>query len=961
MSIDSKVGATVGRELELAQLESVLDVLETGSAACVAVDGEPGIGKTRLLGELREHAERRGHLVLVGSATEFERELPFSVWVDALDAYVTSQEAELEDVWDAELADELAEIIPSLRRTGPRSVADERYRTYRAVGRLLELLASSRPLVVVLDDLHWSDEASLELLAALLRRAPDAPVLLALAFRRGQAPARLSAALAVPALRRIALEQLSEAQAAELLGGLDPRSASALYRHAGGNPFYLEQLARSGETEPAAFGGNGDGVVPAAVAASLAEELAALSRAERGLLEAAAVAGEPFEPDLAAAIAELSPAEGLVALDALLALDLLRATAVPRRFVFRHPLVRRAVYESSPSGWRLGAHARAADALAARGAAAAERAHHVEQAAIQGDETAIELLLAAGSVAAARAPAAAARWFGAVLRLLPASGDERQANVRVALASALRSLGELEQCRATLLDAVDLLPAAAAAQRVELTAMCAAVEHWLGRHDEAHRRLVRAWEELSDRSTAAAVALQIELAVDGLYEHDFEQVIEAGGRALATAHTVGDRGLIAAAASALCFGEAAGGRIETAGGHRAEAVALVDALSDAELAPHLDALFHLGWAETYLEHYDEAVARFERGIAVARATGQGRLLVPMTLGKNFPFEMQGRLAEATEICETVLEAVRLTSSPHELYRVLFELGWTRYYAGDLDGAIAAYEESSRVDPRLAGGTIPNAGGGPGWGLGVAWFDAGETERGRTMLLELGAEEVARTVPVERCFDWENLALVELAARNDEAADAYARRSEEDAARLGLRLPAALAGRTRAAVLLAAGRPLDAALAARGSAEAAAGIGARLQAAFSRSLEGRALAAAGEREQAIDVLRHAESELDACGSVRARDEARRQLRKLGARAEPRGPATPDDSGVAALTKRELEIATLATDRQTNREIAAALFLSEKTVESHMRHIFRKLGVSSRVQVARAIERDRARTA
>ena len=85
--------------------------------------------------------------------------------------------------------------------------------------------------------------------------------------------------------------------------------------------------------------------------------------------------------------------------------------------------------------------------------------------------------------------------------------------------------------------------------------------------------------------------------------------------------------------------------------------------------------------------------------------------------------------------------------------------------------------------------------------------------------------------------------------------------------------------------------------------------------------------------------------------------RRELRRLGARAEARGPATSDESGVASLTKRELEIALLVTDRKTNREIAAELFLSGKTVESHLRHIFNKLGVSSRVEVARTVEHDR----
>ena len=220
--------------------------------------------------------------------------------------------------------------------------------------------------------------------------------------------------------------------------------------------------------------------------------------------------------------------------------------------------------------------------------------------------------------------------------------------------------------------------------------------------------------------------------------------------------------------------------------------------------------------------------------------------------------------------------------PARLYRALFELGWTLYFAGDLEGAIAAHEESSRVDPRLAGATIPNGGGGPGWGLGVALFEAGEVDRGRKLLLELAAEDVVRTMPVERCFDWESLTLLELAAGDIGAADDYATYAEQDAAQLGLQLPAALAGRARASVLLAQGEPLEAAHVARASAEAAGSIGARLHAAFGRSLEGRALALAGEREQAIAVLRGAEQELDACGSMRARDEVRRELRRLGAR-------------------------------------------------------------------------------
>jgi DNA-binding CsgD family transcriptional regulator/tetratricopeptide (TPR) repeat protein len=956
----------VGRGLELEQLQRALDDLATGESGCVTVEGEPGIGKTHLLAALGRGAEKAGFLVLAGSATEFERELPFSVWADALDAYVASQELDLDERWSADLADELAPIVPSIRGRGdraPAAVADERYRSHRAVRRLLELLAHHRPLVVALDDLHWSDESSLDLLAGLVRRPPEAPVLLAVAFRRGQAPARLSSALAVPSTRRIVLEQLTEAEATELVGEVDARSAAAIVRHGGGNPFYLEQLRRAHEERAATGAGLGADVdlagvsVPAAVAASLGVELASLTPDERTLLHAAAVAGEPFEPDLTGAIAELDQSEVLGRLDILIALDLVRPTAVPRRFVFRHPLVRRAVYDSAPPGWRLAAHARAAVALADRGADLSDRAHHVEQYAGQGDERAIQLFVAAGASAASRAPAAAARWYRAAVELLPAPSDDRAVDVRVELASALRSIGELDRCRATLLEAIELLPPGAVARRVELTAQCAAVEHWLGRHDEAHRRLTQAWDELPDHTTSEAATVEIELAVDALYELDFDQAIGMGTEALATARPVGDRALIAAAAAALSLGETVSGRIEDARRHRQEALDEIARSSDAELASHLEALLHLAWAETYLECYVDAIAHAERGIALARAFGEGRLFVPLTLAKNFPFEMQGRLGEALECCETALEAARLSASAHELYRALFELGWTRYYAGDLDGAIAAHEESSHVDPRLAGGTIPNGGGGPGWGLGAAWLEAGEVERGRELLLALVGEDGARTMPVERCFDWETLTLASLATGDVMGADAFARRAEEDAEQLPLRLPAALAARTRAAVLLAQNRPVEAAPLARRSAEDAESVGARLQAAFSRSLEGRTLAAAGERRDATAVLRDAERELDACGSIRARDEVRRELRRLGARAEPRGPAAPGDSGVDALTKRELEIADLVTDRMTNREIAASLFLSDKTIESHIRNIFHKLGVSSRVEIARVIERDR----
>ena len=168
----------------------------------------------------------------------------------------------------------------------------------------------------------------------------------------------------------------------------------------------------------------------------------------------------------------------------------------------------------------------------------------------------------------------------------------------------------------------------------------------------------------------------------------------------------------------------------------------------------------------------------------------------------------------------------------------------------------------------------------------------------------------------------------------------------------------MTNRARAAVALAAGEAEAAAQAALASAATAEAIDARIEAGRARTLAGRALAAAGDRARAANELEKAFAELDACGAARFREEAERELRRLGRRFHRGRAAGTAENGVASLTRREREIAELVRDRKTNREIAAELFLSEKTVETHLRHIFDKLGVSSRNSVARALERGHA---
>ena len=229
-------------------------------------------------------------------------------------------------------------------------------------------------------------------------------MLLALAYREGQAPDALVAALgdAVRAARaeRLAPAPLSRAEAAALCGG--DRHCAAL--RAQRRQSVLSRAARPSAARggSAATLGPGGAGIPAAVAAALAGELDALPGEARRVLDAAAVAGEPFEPELVADVADLGEEVTLAALDALLEPALIRPTATPRRFAFRHPLIRHAVYAAAPGAWRLHAHARAAAALARRGAGPVERAHHVEHAARRGDRAAIDLLADAAAGCSSR-------------------------------------------------------------------------------------------------------------------------------------------------------------------------------------------------------------------------------------------------------------------------------------------------------------------------------------------------------------------------------------------------------------------------------------------------------------------------------------------------------------------------------------------------------------------------------
>ena len=928
-------GQMIGRAAELGSLETALTELPRGGSTALEFTGEPGIGKTRLLAELEARADARGYLVLAGSASELESDLPFGVFVDALDAYVKGLEPRRLDAMDPEARAELPQILPSLPASdGAKAMLQiERYRTHRAVRGLLEALAAPKPLVLILDDLHWADPGSIELLGALLRRPPDASVLIALAVRPRQVPKRLAAALArAQALARIDLAALALDEARELIGAAE---AEAVYEQSGGNPFYLQQLMRFPDART--------------VGAALAEELATLGGSERRVLEGAAVAGDPFEPDMAAAAADVPEATALDVLDALLDRDLVRPTEVPRRFRFRHPLVRHAIYEAAPGGWRLGAHERCAAALAERGAAAAMRAHHVEHAAAYGDMEAVALLREAGEEIAQRTPAGAARWFDAALRLLPAAAPPpERISLLAPLARAHVATGRLDEARAAVLECIRMVPG-----EVRLVVACAGIERAMGRQDAARARLLEALDALPDPAAPEAAALMIDLGIDASLGMDYRRSQVWGERALAVARPLGDRSLIAAATGVCALGLACAGAAAEAEPYYDEAVALVDAMPDDELAVRLDALASVAAAEGYLDRFEQGLAHARRGFEIGRATGRGDLLPVLYPAAATAVSGLGRLPVAAEILDGAIEGARLADNPHALAWNLLTLGLVHVLAGDVEASLTAVEESVDVSRGVDSGGIASF---ARVIHGHALIEHGDHERGvETLIAATGAENLPTVPGPWRAWALDHLTKGCLALGRNDAAVEAAREAEAVAASTGLRFAAAAARRARARIVLEQGDAVAAAEHALASVAAAGEVGAQLEAAVSRVIAGRALVETGDAARAAEELEQAAAAFEECGALRRRDEAERELGKLGKRRHRRTRRGPGEFGMESLTERELEVARLVVDRRTNAQIAAELFLSTKTVESHMRNLFRKLDVSSRVEVARVVER------
>jgi DNA-binding NarL/FixJ family response regulator len=362
----------------------------------------------------------------------------------------------------------------------------------------------------------------------------------------------------------------------------------------------------------------------------------------------------------------------------------------------------------------------------------------------------------------------------------------------------------------------------------------------------------------------------------------------------------------------------------------------------------------MAWADTFLDRYDEGLAHSMRGVEICRATGQGRVIVPLMVASIFPLWMTGRLEEAIEIGSEAAETARLTGISHHVVWALWEKGAAQMLREHPSAARRTVDEAMEIARDVERIML--------WESEPEWLDAmvtveeGDHARGAELLKQAcGGDDVVRVVPAERVLALEMLAEAHAFAGDAPAAALAAERAERSAQEVPRPVCRALAKRARAHAELAAGRGEPAAATALAAAAELDAIRARLEAGRSRLLAGRALVAAGRRDDAVAALRRAEEELAACGAERFREKALRELRALGVRVVR--PAAGAESGLEGLSERESELAALVEQGLTNREIAARLFLSQKTVETHLRNIFVKLRVSSRREVARAVREER----
>lgn len=948
----------LGREAELRVLRHALAVAAGGRSRFLVVSGEAGIGKSRLLEELADEARAADFLTLTGRAAEFESDVPFAVLIDAVDNHLRTLDGQDIDRLATDRLGALAAVFPALERLGvavdvPVN-AGERFRVHRAVGELLGRLAARRPVLLVLDDLQWADPASLELAAHLARRPPDGAIVVAFGVRAGTVAAhsqRLLASIATSDhVLTVDLPPLARDALGELLGTRRPDELERWYDLTRGNPFFAQQLVRAGVRPERALDGED---IPDAVHRSIRAELEALTPRAREVSTAAAVIGDPFHLDLVISASPAGEDDLLAGLDELCGQGIARPTAVPRVFEFRHPLVRSAVYQATPPGTRIAHHRRVAEHLRARGADPVELARHTEHSARHGDLAAVDELSRAAASVIASAPASAMGWLTTALSLLPAAEPPRRRIVLLGqLANAHAAVGDLASGLGALRHSLAIVPADDARALTDVSIACSDGERLLGHADRAAITLRDAYDRIPDRNSREAARLAIARSANAFYLGAYGDSLKWADEAVRVAERTDAAALIVAARTARLAGTAFAGHFEGARELHDDLQPRLDGLDDTQLEPLLDTLRALASAELYLDLYPDSFAHATRGLAIARRTGQTHLMPMLTPVAGTAGWMIGKIDAAIEILDDAIEAARGIDNDAVLAWHLFNRSLPELVLGDLDDAMGLTEESWRLAEPLPPGMIR------GFSAACRASALEATDRPAEALELLygcsGGPELTLLGGAWRGVWFEIAVECHLALGDVAGAHAAVERTRALAAAMPVDLAATTAARSEAAYAIATGHPARAVDLLGSAVEHSESMQSPVYVAWSRELLGHALGASGDRDGAVRELTVASEMSNALGAARHRDRIDADLRRLGQTVHRRSrPGATSAGGLQSLTGREREVAELIRSHASNREIAHELFLSLKTVETHIRNIFNKLGASSRGEVARQL--------
>ena len=930
------------REEELAVVDGLVDGIAEGGRL-LALEAPAGMGKTRLITEVKARAQVSGMRVLSARGSELERDFSYGVVRQLFEPLLASAPAEER----AKLLEGAARAAEPLfeHRDISATDADASFATLHGLFWLTANLAAREALLLAIDDLHWCDPPSLRWLAHVLPRIEGIPLLVVVGLRPDEPGADLGLIgrlTADPSATVLRPAPLSKTAAADLLRTRLAQEPDAAFVRSccvetGGNPLLLSELAKAVATE---------GLSPTAeqvphlrdlgaqaVAQAVSLRLSSLPEHATRLARAVAVLGDGSELGHAATVAELDDATASEAAVALRRIDVLAAT---EPLEFAHPVVRSAVYAGLSPLERTRAHSRAARLLADSSEEPERAAAHLLRIPASRDRDALRVLRAAAGRALRRgAPDSAVAYLRRALEEDP-TGEER--------AELLLELGSAEGLVSGP-DAVDHLKSALEliedpVRRARAAVVLARQLLFLFRPHEAVDVSTRALEELGGEDPELGRILEAGLINTAMFEPPlYELAAErlAHVRREPSDATAGEKRLLAL----LAYHDA------RAGAPAVEVVPLARrALSGGTLLEEENGggPFILASMVLTMADLDEAMAVYDASLAQAHRRGSVFALAAARIFRAQALVFRGDLAEAEGEGREAMDA-------SETWGIEIAPGYSTAFLADALMEAGKLEEAATV--------LGRAGFGPEQAPDTAhvhWFlDSwarlhilmGDVRRGLADTLEAGRRFEAVGGRNPAFMAWRSTAALALLELGDsEEARRLAAGELELARRWGA--PRALGRALRVAGLAKGGAAgLDL---LREATEVLESSAARLEHAKALTDLGAALRRANRRSQAREMLRRGLELATLCRAAPVAERAEREILATGTR-----PRKVYLTGLESLTPSERRVAEMAAQGRKNREIAQALFVTVKTVEWHLTQAYGKLGVGARTELQELLER------